>query len=68
MSIPCHVVSFHAFFGMFLQVPVIAATEFVHKRSGNPVFGNVVFWLALCVFGQPMLILLYGYQYMRQVA
>lgn len=65
VSVPCHVVSFHAFFAMFLQVPVIAVTQWVHRKSRNPVFGNVTFWFALCVFGQPLLILLYGYQYMR---
>lgn len=67
ISVPCHVISFHAFFAMFLQVPVISFTEWIYRRSGNPVFGNVTFWITLCVFGQPLLILLYGYQYIRQV-
>jgi len=65
VSVPCHIVSAQVFMAMFIQVPVIAVTQWVHRRSQNPVFGNVTFWCALCVFGQPLLILIYGYQYLR---
>ncbi len=65
VSVPCHVVTAQVFLGMFTQVPVISATQWVYKKSNNPVFGNVVFWCAFCIFGQPLLILIYGYKYLR---
>jgi len=66
ISVPLRMVAFHAFFGMFLQVPVIMLTQWLHHKSKNPVFGNTIFWLALCIFGQPLLILQYGYEYVRR--
>lgn len=65
VSVPCQIVSIQVFMAMLVQVPVIAVTQWVHRRSQNPVFGNVTFWCALCIFGQPLLILIYGYQYLR---
>jgi diacylglycerol O-acyltransferase-1 len=65
ISVPMHRVSLHAFMGMFLQVPLVIITEWMRKVTGNPVFGNVTFWVVFCVLGQPILILLYAYAYVK---
>ena len=66
ISVPCHMLCAHAFMGMFMQVPIISLTKWIHQKTGNAVFGNVTFWLFFCIFGQPLLILIYGYEYISK--
>ena len=53
-----------AFFGMFLQLPLIILTAPLEKmklgKSGK-MMGNVIFWVSFTVFGQPFAALMYFY-------
>lgn len=56
---PTHVIQLWAFWGMFLQVPLIIATKEFAKRYPTSSVGNYVFWISFCIFGQPICVLLY---------
>lgn len=56
VSIPCHMLSFYAFFGMMAQLPLILLTQRFKQGS---VYGNVLFWAIFCIIGQPLTVLLY---------
>jgi len=65
ISIPCHMVGYYAFLGMLAQVPSVYFSQLLNKIVKNPVIGNVMFWCTLPLIGQPVLILLYWYQYFQ---
>jgi len=65
VSVPCHMFSSWAFFGMMGQLPLIYLTRLVAKRFRAPIWGNVIFWCVFLVFGQPVIIMLYAHQYIR---
>lgn len=53
-----------AFFGMFLQLPLIAITTPLEKMKlghGGRILGNVIFWVSFTIFGQPFAALMYFY-------
>ena len=62
ISVSFRHVSFHAFFGMVLQFPLIEITKFFDKRFDNAFVGNAIFWLMFCVVGQPLGVLMYYYE------
>jgi hypothetical protein len=40
------------------QVPLITLTEVLRNKLKADIFGNMVFWVSFCVFGQPMCLVL----------
>ena len=60
---PAHTIKFWAFFGMLAQVPLIIITDFLTRALQGTKYGanwgNVIFWISFCVFGQPLGVLLY---------
>ncbi|EPE03457.1 mboat family protein [Ophiostoma piceae UAMH 11346] len=63
VGIPTHNIIGVAFFGMFLQLPLIAITtplEKMHTATGR-LIGNCTFWVSFTVFGQPFAALMYFY-------
>jgi diacylglycerol O-acyltransferase-1 len=63
VSLPCKMIGVYAFIGMMLQLPSIVISQKLYKKLANPVIGNVMFWCTLPLLGQPLLIMLYWYQY-----
>lgn len=62
LSVPFKAIYMHAFVGMLLQAPLSYITKIVDKRFDNAFFGNVIFWMAFCIVGQPIGILLISYE------
>ena len=62
LSVPFKAIYMHAFVGMLLQAPLSFITKMVDKRFDNAFFGNVIFWMAFCIVGQPIGILLISYE------
>jgi diacylglycerol O-acyltransferase-1 len=50
-----------AFFGMMLQIPMIAVTLPLEKMGSveGKLIGNAIFWVSFCLVGQPLAALLY---------
>lgn len=65
VSIPTHSIQGWAFLAMLLQVPLIYLTKKYMEWSPNSSTGNFFFWITLCVFGQPMCVLLYYRAWIR---
>jgi diacylglycerol O-acyltransferase-1 len=63
ISVPTRMFSIYAFLGMFLQVPLVTLTRWLAETMNRPVYGNLVFWISFLVFGQPIIILLYCFDY-----
>lgn len=64
VGVPTHNVIGVAFFGMFLQLPLIAITTPLEKMKlghGGRILGNVIFWVSFTIFGQPFAALMYFY-------
>ncbi|KFA69991.1 hypothetical protein S40285_02067 [Stachybotrys chlorohalonatus IBT 40285] len=64
VGIPTHNVIGIAFLGMFLQLPLIAITAPLEQMKlgyTGKLLGNVIFWVAFTVFGQPFAALMYFY-------
>lgn len=59
VGVPTHVLQSWAFWGMLLQVPLIWMTKGWMNRSSRSSLGNYLFWFCICVFGQPVCVLLY---------
>ena len=61
MGVPTHNVIGVAFFGMMIQIPLIALTDVVQKIKWiqGKVAGNMIFWASFCLVGQPLAALLY---------
>lgn len=63
VGIPTHNIIGVAFFGMFLQLPLIAMTaplEKMHTATGR-MLGNCLFWVSFTILGQPFAALMYFY-------
>jgi diacylglycerol O-acyltransferase-1 len=65
VSIPAHLIQFHAFFAMLFQLPLIWFTKIVVKSTKAGWIGNCTFWITFLIFGQPMIVLLYATEYLR---
>ncbi|KAK2608789.1 hypothetical protein QQS21_002646 [Conoideocrella luteorostrata] len=64
VGVPTHNIIGVAFFGMFLQLPLIALTAPMEKMKWGHtgrVMGNVIFWVSFTIFGQPFAALMYFY-------
>lgn len=59
IGVPCHVLRFWAFGGMMAQAPLVFLTNKLKARFKSSNAGNIIFWLTFCIFGQPMILLLY---------
>lgn len=59
LSIPFRHISYHAFFGMMAQAPLVHLTRKLDRYLDNALLGNVIFWCSFCVVGQPMGVILY---------
>jgi len=67
ISVPFKMVRLYAFLGMMGQIPLIFFTKSLGKKMGeDSQVGNYFFWLAFCIFGQPMAIMMYYFDYYRQ--
>lgn len=58
VGVPTHNIIGVAFAGMMFQIPLIAITAPLEKGRMS-VIGNVIFWVAFCLVGQPLAVLLY---------
>ena len=63
ISVPTRMFSTYSFFGMFGQIPLIILTRWLSKTMHRPVYGNLLFWVSFLVLGQPLIILLYSFDY-----
>jgi diacylglycerol O-acyltransferase-1 len=64
VGVPTHNVIGVAFFGMFLQLPLIAITTPLEKMKlghTGKIIGNCIFWVSFTIFGQPFAALMYFY-------
>ncbi|KND87998.1 Diacylglycerol O-acyltransferase 1 [Tolypocladium ophioglossoides CBS 100239] len=64
VGVPTHNIIGVAFFGMFLQLPLIAITAPLEKMKlgdGGKLVGNIIFWVSFTIFGQPFAALMYFY-------
>ena len=59
VAIPMHLLRGWAFGAMLVQLPLIALTKAWMHRYPHSSMGNFFFWIALCILGQPMLVMLY---------
>ncbi|GIM06446.1 hypothetical protein Vretimale_10762, partial [Volvox reticuliferus] len=64
LGVPLHLVRMWAFCGIMFQVPLILVTEKLRKKLHRVELGNFIFWIAFCVVGQPVSVLLYYHDYM----
>jgi len=62
IAVPCHMPSVYAFLGMIAQFPLVMISE--QYKQGS-IVGNLFFWFSFCIFGQPISVLLYYFQYTR---
>jgi diacylglycerol O-acyltransferase-1 len=61
ISVPCHRVMWCGFVGMLLQFPLCYFSKtMVETLRFRRVWGNWLFWISFCIFGQPLGILLYA--------
>jgi diacylglycerol O-acyltransferase-1 len=68
ISIPCHTWYWYGFVAMFGQIPIILLQKVVHRylpQGSNDWVGNISFWLTFCIFGQPIVMLLYMHQFAK---
>lgn len=65
ISVPCHTIKLWAFWGMMGQIPLVILTRWLYRKLRKAAYGNVIFWTTFCMFGQPLLILLYAHHYIR---
>jgi hypothetical protein len=61
ISLPFQYISFHAFFGMVAQAPLIVIAKYLDRRFDNAFLGNAFFWCTFCIVGQPMGVIMYYY-------
>jgi diacylglycerol O-acyltransferase-1 len=61
VGVPTHNIIGVAFFGMMIQIPLIALTDLIQKIRGidGKTAGNMIFWVSFCLVGQPLGALLY---------
>ncbi|CAB9524996.1 Diacylglycerol O-acyltransferase 1 [Seminavis robusta] len=63
VSIPFHMMRPWSFLGMMMQMPLIIFTKSLVRKNPGSSIGNVIFWLAFCVVGQPTAVLMYTADY-----
>ncbi|CAD6506546.1 BgTH12-07773 [Blumeria graminis f. sp. triticale] len=62
VGIPTHnIIAGVAFFGMMIQIPLIALTAPLETMNGvnGKIVGNCIFWVTFTLIGQPLALLLY---------
>lgn len=64
IGVPLKVFRLWAFFGILLQVPLIAISKALVRFLQTEQLGNIFFWLTFCIFGQPICVLLYYHDYL----
>ncbi|OMJ13964.1 Diacylglycerol O-acyltransferase 1 [Smittium culicis] len=65
-GIPTKSTRLYSFFGMLLQIPLVSLTQTVSSyRRPNSNIGNALFWISFCIIGQPLLVLLYYYDWIK---
>ena len=62
------VVNYWAFIGIFVNFPVTMIQNYIREQKKfsfikNSQMWNVFFWISFCFVGQPLLFLIYSYQY-----
>ena len=62
VSVPCHTAKTYAFWGMMGQLPLIAITNYIDKKTNGSQIGNAIFWISFCIVGQPLCIMLYYHE------
>jgi len=60
VSVPLHVFRLYAFFGMLGQIPLIYLTNLIHKKLPGSQIGNIIFWVAFTILGQPICLMMYA--------
>mmetsp|Transcript_5151 Transcript_5151/g.17980 ORF Transcript_5151/g.17980 Transcript_5151/m.17980 type:complete len:200 (+) Transcript_5151:2-601(+) len=63
VGVPCHMFRLWAFLGIMGQIPLVTLTNWTSKKLKNDQAGNLVFWVSFCIFGQPLSLLLYYFDY-----
>ncbi|KAK1765675.1 diacylglycerol O-acyltransferase [Phialemonium atrogriseum] len=63
VGVPTHNIIGVAFFGMFLQFPLIVLTRPLEKMQSptGRLIGNTIFWVSFTILGQPFAALMYFY-------
>jgi diacylglycerol O-acyltransferase-1 len=61
ISLPFRHISFHAFFGMLAQAPLISVAKYIDRTFDNAFLGNALFWCTFCIVGQPVGVIMYYY-------
>ncbi|OLY85228.1 Diacylglycerol O-acyltransferase 1 [Smittium mucronatum] len=65
-GLPTKSTRLYAFFGMILQIPLVSITQYVsYRRGSKSQIGNALFWISFCIIGQPLLVLLYYYDWIK---
>ncbi|RKP15066.1 MBOAT, membrane-bound O-acyltransferase family-domain-containing protein [Piptocephalis cylindrospora] len=64
VGVPLGTVNGLAFGGMMAQMPLIMLTRQVRRwRGEGSGVGNVVFWVSFCIVGQPLMCVIYYYEW-----
>ncbi|KAI9226715.1 MAG: MBOAT, membrane-bound O-acyltransferase family-domain-containing protein [Piptocephalis tieghemiana] len=64
VGVPLGTVNGLAFGGMMAQMPLIILTRQVRRwRGEGSGVGNVVFWVSFCIVGQPLMCVIYYYEW-----
>ena len=64
VGIPTHALIGLAFVAMMGQIPMVYLTAPFEKWQGQwKVVGNCIFWVTLCLIGQPFAVLFYFYRW-----
>ncbi|KAJ1942749.1 hypothetical protein FBU59_003109 [Linderina macrospora] len=65
-GIPTHSLKGYSFFGMLFQIPLIQLTQWlVRWRGPESGLGNAVFWISFCIVGQPLGVVQYYYDWVK---
>ncbi|KAJ1955934.1 hypothetical protein EC988_001607 [Linderina pennispora] len=65
-GIPTHSLKGYSFFGMMFQIPLIQLTQWlVRWRGPESGLGNAVFWISFCIVGQPLGVVQYYYDWVK---
>mmetsp|Transcript_45251 Transcript_45251/g.141842 ORF Transcript_45251/g.141842 Transcript_45251/m.141842 type:complete len:809 (-) Transcript_45251:73-2499(-) len=70
VSVPFKNIRAWAFLAMMGQIPLVALSKTIAKFLGenNKAVGNIMFWVSFCILGQPLAVLLYYYDFTKQVS
>jgi len=59
IAIPTHIFKGWAFMAMLIQIPLVHITRWYLEIFPGSSFGNFIFWITLCILGQPLCVLMY---------